>query len=61
MARQTLKDALLHILGLGFVPETVIDVGAGEGTFEIYETFPDAYHLLIEPLEEHTASLSRFR
>jgi len=52
-----MKDALLHISHLGFIPETVIDVGAGEGTLEIYETFPSAYHLLIEPLAEHEDSM----
>jgi len=37
----------------------VIDVGAGVGTFELYETFPRARHILIEPLEENRAYLDR--
>lgn len=41
----------------GFAPSTVIDVGAGEGTLVLYKAFPDAYHVLIEPLVEHAASL----
>lgn len=41
----------------GFAPSTVIDVGAGDGTLALYRAFPDAYHVLIEPLVEHAASL----
>ena len=37
---------------LGFEPATVVDVGVGNGTFVLYEHFPRAHHLLIEPLEE---------
>jgi FkbM family methyltransferase len=51
--RQTLRGTLEHAKLLGFEPKTVIDVGAGIGTFELYETFPKASHMLIEPLEEN--------
>lgn len=50
--RATKAGFLQHISRLGFRPQTVIDVGAAFGTFELYETYPDATHLLIEPLEE---------
>jgi FkbM family methyltransferase len=33
-------------------PATVIDVGVLKGTPTLYQAFPDAYHVLIEPLEE---------
>jgi FkbM family methyltransferase len=34
-------------------PATVIDVGVGEeGTNLLYSSYPDAYHLLVEPLTE---------
>jgi FkbM family methyltransferase len=33
-------------------PATVIDVGAAGGTPALYEAFPDAYHVMIEPLDE---------
>jgi FkbM family methyltransferase len=36
----------------GFTPNTVIDVGAAAGTPVLYETFPSAHHVLIEPLTE---------
>jgi FkbM family methyltransferase len=40
-------------------PATVIDVGAGHGTELLLEGFPDAYHVLIEPLEEFAPELER--
>src|SRR4030067_776100 len=57
--RMTLQGALSHIKRLGFEPETVLDVGAAGGTYEIYETFPKAFHVLIEPLEEYKPYLDR--
>jgi FkbM family methyltransferase len=41
-----------------FEPATVIDVGAGTGTPPLYAAFPEAYHVLIEPLEECRSSLA---
>jgi len=55
--RITWAEALGHISRLGFRPQTVIDVGVGHGTFDLYEKFPDATHLLIEPLEEFEEDL----
>jgi FkbM family methyltransferase len=40
-----------------FEPATVIDVGAGEGTLPLYQAFPDAHHVLIEPLTEYEEAL----
>ena len=50
--RHSLAGVLEQVKKLGFEPQTVIDVGVAHGTFELYETFPDATHLLIEPLVE---------
>ncbi len=55
--RQSLRGVLEHSKSMGFSPGTVIDVGAANGTFELYETFPDARHLLIDPLEENSSCL----
>ena len=38
-------------------PATVIDVGAAYGTPELYESFPSAYHVLIDPVIEYRATL----
>jgi len=55
--RITYRGALSYLKKLGFNPETVIDVGVGYGTMELYEAFPRARHILIEPLEEARASI----
>ena len=47
-----------HVAGLGFSPSHVIDVGAGLGTTEIYEHFPNAFLHLYEPLTECLPSLN---
>jgi len=57
--RITLADALDHFVRLGFEPQTVIDVGVADGTFELYEKFPGAKHLLIEPLKEWEVALKK--
>jgi FkbM family methyltransferase len=36
----------------GFAPATLIDVGVGPGTGDLYQAFPDAYLVLVEPLAE---------
>jgi FkbM family methyltransferase len=44
----------------GLSPATVIDVGAATGTPELYEAFPEAHLVLIEPLEECREALERW-
>ena len=41
----------------GYAPATVIDVGVAAGTPALYEAFPDAYHVLVEPLAEFEPAL----
>jgi FkbM family methyltransferase len=55
--RTTMADVLTHIGSTGFQPRTVIDVGVAYGTPELYKQFPDASHLLIEPLREYESVL----
>ncbi len=40
-----------------FSPATVIDVGVWQGTKPLYDAFPDAFHVLIEPLQEFEPKL----
>lgn len=56
--RSTLLGALRSAAALGFQPGSVIDVGAASGTFPLYDTFPQARHLLIEPLDEFRGALN---
>jgi FkbM family methyltransferase len=50
--RSSMGEVLAHLVSLGFQPKTVIDVGVGGGTYDLYESFPQAVHLLVEPLAE---------
>ncbi len=51
------ESVIDHVHGLGFSPRTVIDVGVGHGTPELYGKFPGAVHLLVEPLEEYEPTI----
>jgi FkbM family methyltransferase len=57
--RSSMFRSLLNAKLLGFEPETVIDVGAGLGTFEIYDAFPKSRYLLIEPIAENEPYLKK--
>jgi FkbM family methyltransferase len=60
-ARRTLRGSLEQVRALGLSPATVIDIGAADGTMELYETFPDAHHILVEPLVEFKPDLERLK
>jgi FkbM family methyltransferase len=57
--RATLKGVLAQCAGMGFAPRTVFDVGVGVGTLDLYEGFPQAHHVLVEPLREFEGVLRR--
>lgn len=57
--RTTPRGALHNLTRLGVNPATVFDVGAAHGTPLLYQAFPSAHHVLIEPLEEYRSSLLR--
>lgn len=52
-----MAEGIEHLKRLGFKPQTVIDVGVAIGTIELYKAFPDATHLLIEPVKEFEEAL----
>ena len=55
--RRSLGEVLDHLAGLGLRPGTVIDVGVALGTAELYDRFPEARLLLVEPLREYEGKL----
>lgn len=57
--RRTLPAVLEHYAKLGLAPATVIDVGVGPGTPELYRAFPHARLVLVEPLEEWRDAVER--
>lgn len=57
--RMDLRGIVQQAANVGFQPATVIDVGAAYGTPQLYETFPQAHHLLVEPLIEYQSALEK--
>lgn len=54
---RTFRDFFAHLRGLGMDFRTVIDVGVARGTPPIYEAFPRAKYVFVEPLEEFRDTL----
>lgn len=50
--RTSIRESYFLLSGLGFCPKTVIDVGVAAGTLDLYESFPEAHMLLVEPLAQ---------
>ena len=59
--RTSLEGSLIQARAAGFVPATVIDVGAALGSFSrtCHAIFPEAQYLLVEPLQEYIPSLTK--
>jgi FkbM family methyltransferase len=51
-ARRTMAAVLDNMKRLGLDPATVVDVGVGYGTPELWEAFPRARLLLVEPIPD---------
>lgn len=49
---RSMADVLSLASALGVRPATVVDVGVGSGTPELFQAFPDAALVLVEPLSE---------
>ena len=57
--RRTPAEVLAHARRLGLRPAAVFDVGVGWGTPELYEAFPQARHILVEPLVEYEPAIQQ--
>jgi FkbM family methyltransferase len=57
--RESLKGLLAQANQVGFVPGSVVDVGAAYGSFtgECKKVFPETAYLLVEPLKEYEGFL----
>lgn len=56
--RESVSQFCRHLVHAGFpLSPVIIDVGVADGTFEIYDEFPRATYLLIEPMEEFVPAL----
>jgi FkbM family methyltransferase len=52
-----MQDVLIHLRQMGLQPNTIIDVGVGYGTPELYSIYPEATYLLVEANSEFEPSL----
>jgi len=57
--RHNMSEALDHLIAVSVSPKTVIDVGVAYGTYDLYKKFPQAVHLLVEPLKEYKGVLEK--
>lgn len=55
------REFFSHLKRLPFTPRTVIDIGVGWGTPDLYEAFPHSKFYLIEPLKEFEPELKRLK
>jgi len=46
-------------LGVRTAPQTIFDVGVAKGTPWLYDAFPDAYFVLVEPVQENIPHMRR--
>lgn len=51
--RNTMLGSLIQLRNQGWRPAVVIDIGAQVGTVDLYQAFPEAKHLMVEPVEEN--------
>lgn len=56
---RAIPEFLSHIKHVGFSPATVVDVGVAHGTPALYDAFPDAYLVLVEPLDVFAADVRK--
>jgi FkbM family methyltransferase len=57
--RGSLHEALGHLVGLGYAPSWVLDVGAANGTPALLDVFDDSRLVCIEPLKENEQALRK--
>lgn len=57
--RFSLEEVLEQLKNVSFTPNTCFDVGVAYGTWELYEAFPDAKHVLIEPVQKWESTLAK--
>lgn len=56
---RTLRTFCQHLRQLQFSPRTIIDVGVAWGTPELYQSFPESYLILFEPLDDFAPQLEK--
>lgn len=57
----TVKPSAQALMSYGFEPATMIDVGVDRGTPDIYDAYPDAKFLLVDPLFESEGHVQKWK
>jgi FkbM family methyltransferase len=59
LSRCSLQSSMKVARGIGFSPQTIIDVGAARGCWsaEVSSIWPEAHYILIDPLDENQDGL----
>lgn len=55
--RASMADVCQHFRALGFTPATIFDLGVATGTFEVYDVWPEAQLILVDPVSEWEKSM----
>lgn len=56
---RSLEEFCHYLVERDLTPKTIIDVGAAWGTQEILQPFPNAYHVLIDPVPAYEARMKQ--
>ena len=56
-----MEASLYYIKSRGYTPDTIIDIGAGNGTVPLLNVFPNSRHLLFEPLVEFEEEIKKLK
>ncbi len=56
---RTFRESMQQLKEKGFYPGTIIDAGVADGTRDLYEVFPEAHIVLVEPLREYQSDMER--
>ena len=59
--RNSMVDALQHLIDKGYYPNIIIDVGAAKGTYPLLNKFKKSFFIWIEPLVEFEKGLKRLK
>jgi FkbM family methyltransferase len=59
--RQSKNNTLLTLRKSGFDPTIVFDIGAQIGTPELFTVFPNAHHIMVEPVHECIPALKQIQ
>jgi FkbM family methyltransferase len=55
--RRDMRGVAAHFRDLGFNPATILDIGVATGTYQLYEVWPDAKLILVDPVSDFESAM----